>query len=160
MENRSPLEKAFLEDHHKMMRGMDAVNQALDADDVSRAIEAARELDREAGPHIQFEEEVLYPHVKEARGEEYYATLIGEHDEARRGVEALLELDEAGKLSAADIREIRAEIQTGLEHGTHCGTLLSYLTTLDPARQQSALNRLLELRRTGSPWHQLPRENS
>ncbi len=164
MENQSALEKAFLEDHHKMMRGLDTVSRALAEGDRRRAMEAARELDRAAGPHIQFEEEVLYPRVKEARGQAYYDTLIGEHDNARHGVEALLKLGDAsgdaGEPSAADAGKIQADIETGLEHGAHCGTLLSYLTTLDPARQQSALDRLLELRRTGSPWHLLPRKNS
>ena len=168
MEQQTPLEQAFLEDHHKMMRGLDAVHHALEDGNVPQAVAQARELDRVAGPHIQFEEEVLYPQVGEARGEKYHAVLIGEHDEARRGVEALLQLGdvlgdnagEPGKPGQEEVGEIRDAIRTGLEHGAHCGTLLSHLTTLDPALQQTALNRLLELRRTGSPWHLLPRENS
>lgn len=46
-----------MEEHRILMRGLDAVLQQVSAGYFVAARRLADELDREAGPHIQFEEQ-------------------------------------------------------------------------------------------------------
>ena len=75
------LQNAFVEDHRSMTRGYRELIELLDQGDFVAASHAASRLDTIAGPHIEFEEKYLYPHVAKSRGNTYMSRLFDEHDD-------------------------------------------------------------------------------
>ena len=148
----SPLERAFVEDHRRLTRGFARLLEALQQEDDERAVQIADELDRQAGPHIEFEEHVLYPHVAETRGEQFVGRLYREHRTAFEAVRFLLERREHPQLTPEERAKLKEQVQTGLEHAISCGTLLSHLTVLDADRQAELLKQLEAYRRRGHRW--------
>ncbi len=145
--------QAFLADHQKFMRLLHDVGVALGNHDVSRARELAQQLDIVAGPHIAFEEAVLYPAV--GRGTQDPAFVRTLYDEHHSIVQALSRLLREGELDAQSLQDITSAFQKGLGHAEHCGTLISRLAALHKTEQQQALDKLLELRTSDLKWTEL-----
>jgi hypothetical protein len=160
MAKRSPLDQAFLDDHRAMMDGLAGIVECLEAADLEGAVALAETVDRQAGAHIRFEEDVLYREVARARGAEYASRLYAEHQRVRRGIETLLACRGERRLGTEVRRQVLEDVRVGLDHAVSCGTLLSLLTPLDAEAQQAMLDRLLELRKLATPWHALPRGRS
>lgn len=147
------LENAFIEDHQKLSRGYWNIIDAIQAGNFDKARTLAEELDRVAGPHIEFEEKYLYPEVRQSRGDDYTDNLYSEHSDT---IETLIELQSVDNApSATQTQRWLAGMQRGLDHAASCGTLLSHLDVLDPTRQKSLLEKLIELRQSGKRWSQL-----
>ncbi len=89
----SRLEQEFLNDHRHLTQGLQSLIDAIEQNDVAQSQEIAHELNIVAGPHIEFEEHLLYPRVRQARGTEFSARLLQEHQVARS---ALLFLESHG----------------------------------------------------------------
>lgn len=156
----SPLTQAFLEDHREMTRRIAGLLDALKQDDCETAFQLAEELDRVAGPHLEFEEEAFYPLLIEARGREFVERLYHEHAEGRKAIEALLALKKTGEpLGTAQREEVLQGVQTALDHAGTCGTLLSHVSVLDDVRQAELLEKLQEARQRRHRWTELaPRD--
>ncbi|MDZ4246600.1 MAG: hemerythrin domain-containing protein, partial [Dehalococcoidia bacterium] len=69
----------FREDHRKVRDGLLELAQAAEAGDLGKAREILGKIDVAVGPHFRYEEETLYPSLKEFLGD-YVDSLIGEHD--------------------------------------------------------------------------------
>ena len=149
------LEKTFVAEHQTLMRGLTRVLQKLQAGDFSAARKLADELDRTAGPHIQFEEQVLYPEVGRARGKSYEQQLRDEHKTVQRAIKRLINSD----LSDEELSSLRTELEGALnvavEHAESCGTLISHLETFSAAERQQALQRHDEFRERAARWTEL-----
>ena len=91
VERLSELGEAFVEDHQHLTRGLNNILQALHRSDLQKAARMAGELDVLAGPHIQFEEEVLYPKVAKAQGEEFVNGLYHEHQLGKDALKILVQ---------------------------------------------------------------------
>ena len=146
------LAEAFLEDHQHLTRGLSGTLTALEEGDLATAISTANELDRQAGPHIRFEEEFFYPEVARSRGSGYVSQLFREHDAGRRAVLALVDHSPGRQLTQDEESRIRAGLREALDHAVSCGTLLSHVTTLDGQKQERLLKTLLRLRNEGGRW--------
>lgn len=151
------LEEAFVQDHRAMRRGLSAIIVDLERDDLETALREADELDRTAGGHIRFEEEVLCGEVARLRGHEYASGLYREHETVRHGIASLLAHASGKHLDQQLKQRILGDLRVGLNHAVSCGTLISHLTALDPDRQRVMLDRLRELRKSGVRWSELPR---
>lgn len=150
---RTPLTKAFLEDHQKMTRGIARLRNAIQRNDLATAARLADELDRVAGPHIEFEEKAYYPLLVEALGEDFVERLYQEHEEGLKAVRALLRRKSDGKTLSPDQRNrLLGQIHTALEHAGTCGTLVSHLAVLDEDRQAALLEQIEEARRRQRRW--------
>lgn len=150
------LQQAFARDHQEFTRGIVRLEQALQADDLPAAVRAADELDRAAGAHIAFEEAVLYPQVAAVRGDSFAGRLYNEHTVGRDALQTLQELGSRTTLSTAERELLLSQLRTLSEHVLSCGTLVSYLTALDPAAQAGLLASLQQYRRQGGRWTDLP----
>ncbi len=152
------LKEAFAEDHRKLTRGFRDAVAALEKGDLPTARTLADELDKVAGPHIEFEESCLYPAVAENRGEGYTAKLYDEHSKMMK---ALTELQSASEMSENQRISWLASMKEGLDHAISCGTLLSYLVSLPDGKQDELYRRLEQFRsqqpRRWSQLHQYPR---
>ena len=151
----TPLGHAFIEDHRHLMRGLLRLKRALQRDDLREARRIGEELDRVAGPHIRFEEEVFYPEVVRSRGGEYTDQLYEEHRIGRRLLERLRDYKDTDRLEPAEQASLVEQSQATLNHTISCGTLLSSITTLDESRQEELLAMLLDLRRRPTRWTEL-----
>lgn len=153
MKETNPLVKAFLEDHKHLTQGFSSLLRALRERDIAKASQIANDIDRLAGPHIEFEEEFFYPIVEQVRGREYVSQLYKEHG---AGLHAVIFLRDAkSDLEAGETEALLAEAQTALDHAVSCGTLLSHVTALGDQQQDDLLQKLLGLRNQGRRWTEL-----
>ena len=153
------LKAAFIRDHRIMTRGFWRLRQALDRGDWQEARTLAEKLDREVGPHIEFEEHVYYPRLKPIIGARTVEQFYREHGTGRHVIEDILAAtgappDEATRAGLA------ARCGKMLEHAQSCGTLISHLEALPDEEQESLLSRLEEIRERGHSWSELAEEST
>jgi hypothetical protein len=152
----NPLQRAFLEDHRHLTRGLTTIVVALERGDEAGARREADILDRNVGPHMAFEEQVFYPELSRILGAEPVAHLYEDHDVGKHAVQKLLEGGGAGTLGEQERAELLTDLQGMLEHAEGCGTLLSHLEGPPPERLERLTAALLELRSQGIRWTDLP----
>ncbi len=152
----TPLGRAFVEDHKKLTKGLRRLLRAVKGNEPRETLLAAQDLDAAAGPHIQFEEEYLYPHVREVRGDEMTRQLYDEHQTGQTALKTALQGDGKQPLDAELQARVLGQLETAMDHVIACGTLLSHVTTLDASRQEELLGKLLQLRKEGRRWSELP----
>ena len=145
----TPLELEFSEDHRKLTRGVPDISDALKRGAWPDAVTRAKELDRVGGPHIIFEEQVMYPQVAKIRGTEYVTRFYDEHKDAIDGLRLILQHEDQTGVTDKLRAEILSKLQTGLDHAVSCGSLLSYLTAMDAGTQLQLLERLRGAREQG-----------
>lgn len=155
----SKLVEQFAKDHRQLTRKLADLLAIVRRGELQTAAEMADRLDREAGAHIQFEEDVLYPQVGKVHGRAFQEKLLSEHEVARRG---LLHLRHATPEQLQD-PQLRAEVVRALStaaiHAESCGTLISHLESLPEDAQQAAQARLEQFRREGRRWTDLHGED-
>jgi Hemerythrin HHE cation binding domain len=152
----SPLAAAFVTDHRLITRRLNRLRKAVRRDDLPAARRIAAELDRLAGPHIQFEEEVLYPHIGRILGEAYAVQLYHEHDAGRTALGRITRPGRPGAFSPAEREELERLLDTAVEHAGTCATLVSHLSEVPPQDQAEMHSRLLAARRDPLRWTELP----
>lgn len=146
--------RLFREDHAVLGRGFHRLSERLRTGDDAGARAAARELDRDAGAHIAFEEEDFYPRLVPELGEAEVERLYRDHAGARDLVQALL-ADEA-PLDEARRRELLARSEAMETHIAECGELFQALARLDDAEQDRLERRLEDWRRRRPRWSERP----
>jgi hypothetical protein len=152
----NPLQRAFLEDHRHLTRGLTNIVGSLERGDEAGARREADILDRNVGPHMAFEEQVFYPELSRILGPEPVSHLYEDHDVGKHAVQKLLEGAGAGTLGEQERTELLADLRGMLEHAEGCGTLLSHLEGLRPERLERLMAALVELRSQGIRWTELP----
>ena len=148
--------QAFLSDHKHFMQLLKHTTEALAAHDLESAKSNAKELNAVAGPHIAFEETVLYPALDNRTHERSFVEQL--YKEHREIVDAVEELIECETMSSARIDELHNAFVDGLEHADHCGTLVSNLSAMDEGEQSDALDELKQLRVRKLKWTDLKKE--
>ena len=152
----SPLATAFTDDHRVFTRGLSRILKALRKDDQTTAVALAVELDRAVGPHIEFEEQVFYPILVESLGKDFVRQLYREHRIGQTAVSALVSHPHGEPLPEGARDRLIEQLETAMDHALSCGTLLSHVTTKDPAEQQRLLDQLEDIGRRGHRWTELP----
>jgi hypothetical protein len=152
-----PLATAFVDDHRQMTRALKQLKDALGRHDLSEAKRIAEELDRAAGPHILFEEGFLYPQVARTRGRDCVDRMYEEHRVGRDLLTRILvqRNDSRQRLDDKEQARLLEQAEMMLDHAVSCGTLLSYLTTLDQSTQKEYCAALLALREQGKRWTEI-----
>jgi hypothetical protein len=145
------LEAEFVADHRVMTQSISQLLDALRSGRDTDAMRIADDLDRLAGPHIAFEEAVLYPEVARRKDRAFAESLYSEHGIALRGLREVLSHRDSA-ISSVQREQIIQDLQVGLEHAISCGTLLSHLTVLDAETQQRYLEQLREFQQRGGRW--------
>ena len=146
------LQKAFIEDHQQLTRGLYAVQRAIDRSDFAQATAVAEKLDRSAGPHIEFEERVFYPALEPILGKNVIRAFLREHEAGRTALLQLLSLKDETTVEAPDIASINAQLTTAREHALSCGSLLSHIDAFDSQEIERMLDSLYDIRRQGHRW--------
>lgn len=151
---KSPLGRAFLEDHRALTRCLADLAAVVEKRDWVEARQIAERVDRLGGAHIEFEEEVLYPAVARVHGRPFVQRL---HEEHRAGLDVVRSLlgGPSDGWTVERQEELAAHAQTAWRHAESCGTLLSQLTGLGAEEQRAALERLESIRSAARRWTQL-----
>ncbi len=153
-QGRTSLESAFLADQQVLTRGFDELLRALETDDLDLAVQVAGRLDREAGSHVEFEEEVLYPLAAGARGGVEAESLVHEHGLALEAISRLSAMAAGDELTSQLRRWLIERVQIGRDHAVRFGSLSSHLTTLDDIRKRELLERFETYRKRGRSWRE------
>ena len=146
------LEEEFASDHRELTRGFARLLELLESGEDAEASRLANHLDQVAGPHIEFEETVLYPAVERAEGSDFAARLYGEHRTAFEAIDLLLTHSEDKPIDAETRQRLIEQVQNGLDHAVSCGSLMGHLTALDETQHELFLQKLYDCRKAGRRW--------
>ena len=150
--HKTTLVNEFLRDHQRFISLLRDVVVFVERGEIATARSLADELDRLAGPHIEFEEKILYPTTIAAHGVLLERKLLAEHGNFRAGLKQLLSASDA-RLSRPEFQQrVAAALRGGLKHAESCGLLVSHLDQLTELEQQQALTKLNGLKREGRRW--------
>ncbi|MEQ8837451.1 MAG: hemerythrin domain-containing protein, partial [Lacipirellulaceae bacterium] len=147
----------FLQDHKDFTRKLNCLVEQLDQGSLAAAKRTAFELDVLAGPHVAFEEEVLYPVTGKAQGTPFQTRLLREHDQTQAGLVRLLSANEDELNDPGFVKAVADALRKGLEHAESCGTLVSHLGMLSKEEESKAAQRFKELKEEERRWTELPR---
>ncbi len=146
------LQQEFLDDHRILIAGIQGIIEAIEREDSGRAIELAAELDRQAGAHMAFEEEIFYPRLAKVYGAEFVEQMVAEHGVGQRAVRTLLAKNLDRPLSRKQRSQVLEDLDVALKHVMSCGTMLSELASGTAEVNAKSLDRLRELRDQGERW--------
>ncbi|MEE8448125.1 MAG: hemerythrin domain-containing protein [Thermodesulfobacteriota bacterium] len=121
----------FREDHRKVRDGLLGIASALEQRDVLKAREILNGLNTLVGPHFRYEEEALYPAMKQFLGE-YVDQLIEEHDGVIKTAKDCAQLLSKDSLSDQEANEAIKAARSLLVHVSNCdglGILIERLTS-------------------------------
>lgn len=149
------LEEEFAADHRELTRGFARLLELLQSGNDEEARGLADHIDQVAGPHVEFEETVLYPAVARAEGQDFAAQLYAEHRTVFDAVAWLLEHSAEEPIDESTRQRLIEQVQTGLDHAVSCGSLMGHLTALEESQHETFLKQLLECRESGRRWTEL-----
>ncbi|MBI4303289.1 MAG: hemerythrin domain-containing protein [Chloroflexi bacterium] len=112
----------FREDHRKVRDGLLDLAGAAEAGDVTRARDILGKIDIMVGPHFRYEEEALYPALKEFLGD-YVDSLIKEHDGVIATAKVAANLLSKPALSKEEGKEVAKAARALLVHVSNCDGL-------------------------------------
>ncbi len=112
----------FREDHRKVRDNLLDLASAAEAKDLTKARDALGQIDVLAGPHFRYEEETLYPAMKEFLGD-YVDSRIGEHDGAIDTAKTAAKLLSQSSLSKEDGQVVAKAARALLVHVSNCDGL-------------------------------------
>ena len=144
-----PLKHEFAADHRNFTKGLVGLIEAVEKNEWAVAAAAAEVVNRENGPHVAFEEEILYPYVAETRGRSFVQSLYEEHRIVILAIRFLLEHPSGDGVTPEQRRQVIEGLQAGLGHAVACGSLLSYFVDLNEKQQEAFLAELHRCRREG-----------
>jgi hypothetical protein len=148
----SRLRDAFLEDHRVLTRGLKGLKRAVEEGELGRAARLADELDRAAGPHIEFEERAFYPELRRTFGNDFVDQLYREHGAGQRALRMLQAHGGGRELGADERASLADDLDVAVQHALSCGSLTSHMDALPGERQQSLLDELERTRRGEARW--------
>jgi len=145
------LRDAFMDDHQEMTRGFVRLRECLQNGDWHSAKGLAAEIDRVAGPHIEFEESLYYPRLAPVVGATAIRHMYREHSVGLDVIREILSADHDAPGESV-LAEFADRCRRMLEHAHSCGVLLDHLTGLPEDEERELLKRLLKMRYEGRLW--------
>ncbi|MBI2287628.1 MAG: hemerythrin domain-containing protein [Chloroflexi bacterium] len=112
----------FREDHRKVRDGLLDLAKAAEAGDVTKARNILGQIDTLVGPHFRYEEENLYPALKEFLGD-YVDSLIEEHGGAIATAKVAAKVLSQSSISKEEGREVAKAARALLVHVSNCDGL-------------------------------------
>ena len=112
----------FREDHRKVRDSLLDLASAAEAGDVAKARDILGQIDTMVGPHFRYEEETLYPAMREFLGD-YVDSLIEEHDGAFATAKTAAKLLSQSSLSKEERQAVAKAARALLVHVSNCDGL-------------------------------------
>ena len=140
----------FREDHRKVRDALLELAQAAEANDVKKAREILGQIDTAVGPHFRYEEETLYPSLREFLGD-YVDSLVGEHDGVVATAKKAAELLSKDSLSAEEGKMVAGAARSLLVHVSNCDGLNILAERFSQAKLDQLAERFAKAREQGVP---------
>ncbi|MDQ4108099.1 MAG: hemerythrin domain-containing protein [Actinomycetota bacterium] len=112
------------------------IGEALRRRDPATIGELMAQADAGIGPHMRYEEEVMYPALAPLYGQDYVERMLEDHDRAYGVAGRLMELASHDPITDGDIEEGNRIIQGLLPHVTDCDGLVLAIEVLPSERQR------------------------
>lgn len=112
----------FREDHRKVRDSLLDLASAAQARDVAKARDILGQIDTLVGPHFRYEEETLYPAMKEFLGD-YVDSLIEEHEGAIDTAKTAAKVLSQPSLSEEEGKVVAKAARALLVHVSNCDGL-------------------------------------
>ncbi len=140
----------FREDHRKVRDGLLALEEAIRQNRIGEAREVLGGLNQLVGPHFRYEEEALYPTLREYLGE-YVDQLLNEHDGVIRTARRCAELLQKDELSPEEREAGARAARSLLVHVSNCDGLAIISERLDADRLGELARKFETCREQGVP---------
>ncbi|MEW6141797.1 MAG: hemerythrin domain-containing protein [Chloroflexota bacterium] len=140
----------FREDHRKVRDGLLNLAGAAEVGDLDKARKILGDIDTLVGPHFRYEEESLYPTLREFLGD-YVDTLIGEHDGAIETAKTAARLLSQSTLSGEERKAVSKAARALLVHVSNCDGLNILTERLSPGQLDDLGTHYAESRGAGVP---------
>lgn len=118
--------------------------------DGKRARKVAEELEAQAGAHIAFEEEELYPRLISIVGRIEVEKMRAHHAEALQSIQRLLSASES--LDEVERKRLLEQSEQMETHIAECGELFGALEALGIDQQSDLNERLVQWRERSPSW--------
>ena len=148
----SDLFEAFREDHAVLGRGLHEISEHLRSGGLSAAKACGERLDREAGPHIAFEERFFYPALRRLLGNAEADRLYQEHGHGLSVIKSLAALPEGAVLSETERTVMLRDLELMQAHVAECGELFGAMGRISVEEQQALYQDLVALREQAPRW--------
>lgn len=135
----------FREDHRKVRDDVLELTDALKNKDVVKAREVLGRLDSLTGPHFRYEEETLYPAMRDFLGE-YVDQLISEHTDIVNTAKACAGLLSKDELTNEEADEGQKAAKALLIHVSNCDGLAILSERLTPEELDNLGDKFWEAR--------------
>ncbi|MDP6576666.1 MAG: hemerythrin domain-containing protein [Dehalococcoidales bacterium] len=112
----------FREDHRKVRDSLLDLAGAAETGDVAKARDILGQIDKMVGPHFRYEEEQLYPTLREFLGD-YADSLVAEHDGAIDTAKTAAKLLSQSSLSEEEGKAVAKAARALLVHVSNCDGL-------------------------------------
>jgi hypothetical protein len=142
---------AFREDHAALGRGFHELSTCLQAHDLDRARDLAATLEREAGAHIAFEENTLYPALSPLLDDKA-EHLYHDHEVGLTVVRELMDCPAGASLPTARLNDLLQRSRHMEDHISECGQLFGAIGGLSPERRAALYHDLLHWRELAPTW--------
>ena len=140
----------FREDHRKVRDGLLDLSDALQKHDVAKARQILGNINTLVGPHFRYEEEALYPALRQFLGE-YVDQLLKEHDQVINTAKTASNLLSKKALTDEETTNAIKAARSLLVHVSNCDGL-GILTERLGAKELDALGgKLIQTRKVGVP---------
>ncbi|MBI2860251.1 MAG: hemerythrin domain-containing protein [Chloroflexi bacterium] len=140
----------FREDHRKVRDALLALSQAALDRDIAQARDVLGLIDSMVGPHFRYEEETLYPAMKEFLGD-YVDSLLAEHDTAIDTARTAARLLAQPSLSEEDGKAVASAARALLVHVSNCDGLNILAERFSPQKLDDLGERFARSRAEGVP---------
>jgi len=138
----------FRNDHRKVRDLLLSLAEAIEKGQLERARTTLGEIDVLVGPHFRYEEEALYPTLKQFLGE-HVDSLIEEHDGAIGTAKTAAALLAKPSISSEEAKTAAKAARSLLVHVSNCDGLNILAERLTPAALDDLAKRYEEARRAG-----------
>ena len=140
----------FREDHRKVRDGLLDLASAAEAGNVAKARDILGQIDKAVGPHFRYEEETLYPSLREFLGD-YVDSLVEEHDGVVETAKTAARLLAQPSLSPDERKTVAKAARSLLVHVSNCDGLNILAERLSKKKLDELGEHLAKSRAQGVP---------
>lgn len=144
--------KTFYDDHAVLGGGFHELRQAIAINDVHKAQEVAKKIDRESGAHIAFEENDFYPALDPFLSPDEVTAMYELHDKGHALLVSIINSDEKKSFSRQQQSHFIETVKAMEHHISACGKLFDVIGLLPQTQQKDMLNYLEEWRQKAPRW--------
>jgi hypothetical protein len=129
--------EGFRTEHREALHALLGISEAFRQRDAARIGELMAKVNAGVGPHMQYEEETMYPQLVQFLGPEYVEKMVSDHDRGFGMAGRLMELAAHDPITDADIAEADRLVKGQIPHVSDCDGLVVFIELLPPAQQQA-----------------------